>query len=72
MVHDSQFNPKTGNIETLRFERYGLNLALLIDNEKRKWIDPDEQTLTDIYALPKDSLDQRTALNIRTAIRGYI
>lgn len=44
-----QFNPQTGMVDMLKFERYSLDLSNLMQRIEKMQLDPNERTLTELW-----------------------
>jgi lipopolysaccharide export system permease protein len=67
-----QFNPKTGFVDTLRFERYSLNLSLLLARTGEKPFDPDEATLPALLQFDARTLEAPYQAELRSEIHDRL
>ena len=55
-----QFNPQTGNVDTLKFDRYSLDLSSLSNRISSLQLDPNERTVTELSAAKNPEADPKT------------
>lgn len=56
-----QFNPKTGGIDNLKFERYSLDLSSLTNSIEKLHRDPNEKTIMELWQTPLSQLSDKDA-----------
>ncbi|MDB5478083.1 MAG: permease [Alphaproteobacteria bacterium] len=52
-----QFNPKTGAVETLKFEQYNLDLSSLTKSIESLQLDPNDRTVSELWSAPQSPRD---------------
>ncbi len=67
-----QFNAKNGSVETLRFDRYSVNLSMFMSAPSAGRFDTDNETLPDILALHRDTLEPHRARQVQAALHDRL
>lgn len=64
-----QFNPQTGMVDMLKFERYSLDLSNLVQRIEKMQLDPNEHTLSELFkAQGTNSNDVRQNSRLRAEL----
>jgi lipopolysaccharide export system permease protein len=68
-----QFNPETGTVETLRFERYSLDLSSLASQVMgAQKIDPEDRTLGELYNAKLAAREMKSAMKMNGEFHGRL